>query len=135
MKVPGGCACGSVRYECSAEPLGMGHCHCRDCQKASGTGYASVVVVPAASVKISGVEPKYYISLADDSDQVFRGFCPECGSPLFAGNETYKEFLGIKAGSLDDPKSFKPTIESWVSSAQPWIRLDPETRKFEKDLV
>jgi hypothetical protein len=36
----GGCACGAIRYEISAEPLAMNHCQCRDCQRKSGTGDA-----------------------------------------------------------------------------------------------
>jgi hypothetical protein len=52
----GGCACGAVRYECTAEPLGSINCHCRDCQRASGTAYASVLRVPAASFRVICLE-------------------------------------------------------------------------------
>ena len=66
MKLPitGGCICKSIRYECSVAPLGMGNCHCRDCQYSSGTGYSSVFAVPASAVKITG-KPKYYESFSD----------------------------------------------------------------------
>ncbi len=136
MRVPfsGGCACGAIRYECSASPLGMGHCHCRDCQRSSGTGHSSVLVVPAAAVAVTGTPPRSHETRADDGDTVRRGFCPECGSPLFASSGAHPEFLSIKAASLDDPGSFRPTIDAWTSSAQPWDSMSPETLKFEKDI-
>ncbi len=55
----GGCQCGAVRYECSAEPLFTGNCHCRDCQKATGGAYVPAFAVPVQSVKITG-DVKYY---------------------------------------------------------------------------
>ena len=39
MNFTGGCLCGAVRYECTADAIFMGNCHCRDCQKASGGAY------------------------------------------------------------------------------------------------
>ncbi len=45
-KFNGGCLCRSVRYECSAEPIAMGNCHCHDCQRVTGSGYASGILVP-----------------------------------------------------------------------------------------
>jgi hypothetical protein len=44
--IAGGCACGAVRYETDATPVAMFNCHCRDCQRASGSGYAAILVVP-----------------------------------------------------------------------------------------
>jgi hypothetical protein len=60
MDVPffGGCACGAVRYECSAAPVAMVNCHCRDCQRAGGTGFSPTVVVPADSFRLLRGEPK-----------------------------------------------------------------------------
>ena len=44
----GGCACGAIRYEISAEPLVMNDCQCRDCQRKSGTGHGSYLTFPRA---------------------------------------------------------------------------------------
>ncbi len=58
MKIPftGGCACRAILYECTAEPLEMFRCHCRDCQRASGGGACNyVVVVPAESFELTCV--------------------------------------------------------------------------------
>jgi hypothetical protein len=60
----GGCLCGAIRYECSADPVFAGNCHCRDCQKASGSPFASGMGVPATAVKITG-NVKYHDSQAD----------------------------------------------------------------------
>ena len=54
----GGCMCGAVRYECADDPIAMGNCHCRDCQRATGSAFAAAVLVPVSAVRISG-EVKY----------------------------------------------------------------------------
>ncbi len=51
----GGCLCGAVRYECAAEPLFIGNCHCRDCQRSTGSAYVPALAVPARALKITGV--------------------------------------------------------------------------------
>jgi Glutathione-dependent formaldehyde-activating enzyme len=58
-KLSGGCACGAIHYECNVDPAIMLNCHCRDCQRASGSAYAAVVVVPKAAVQMRG-EPRYH---------------------------------------------------------------------------
>ncbi len=54
MKIPftGGCSCGAIRYECTAEPIMMLKCHCRDCQQVTGGGFAAAVLVPRRGVSI-----------------------------------------------------------------------------------
>ena len=135
MKLPmeGGCACGKIRYSCTAEPLLMANCNCRDCQYASGNGHSTVFAVPVSAVTIEG-EAKYYETRSDQGNVVRRGFCADCGSPLFAGNDKFKDFIAIKAASLDDPSWFKPVVDIWMSSAQPWDAMSPDTQKFEKEL-
>jgi len=58
QKLSGGCACGAIHYECSADPVLMLNCHCRDCQQASGSAYAAIVVLPKSAVQISRVTTK-----------------------------------------------------------------------------
>lgn len=132
MKVPftGGCLCGAIRYECSAEPIVMGNCHCRDCQQASGSAFAAAILVPRNAVTIAG-DVKYYEVTGDSGGTVGRGFCPNCGSTLFS-KPPMPEFMGITAGSLDDPSEFKPSMDFYTASAQPWDYMNPDLPKFAK---
>ena len=126
----GGCACGAIRYECSAEPGLSMNCHCRDCQRASGTAYASVIRVPAAAFKVVKGEPKFYTVTGDSGNQVSRSFCPNCGSPLFSRLSAATDVVGIRVGSLDDPSWHRPTANIFVKSAQPWDYMNPDLPKF-----
>src|SRR5215468_3265241 len=101
-KFTGGCLCGRVRYECSADPFFMGNCHCRDCQKATGGAYEPDIGLPAAALKVTGAV-KYYDKKADSGNTLSRGFCPECGSSLFGRTSAMPDLAMITAGSLDDP--------------------------------
>jgi hypothetical protein len=120
MKLPftGGCLCGAIRYECSAEPMMMGNCHCRHCQQSTGTAFAAAILVPRNAVNITG-EVTYYEIKGDSGNMVGRGFCPICGSRLFS-KPPNPELLGIMAGGLDDPSGFQPRMDFYTASAQPW---------------
>ena len=78
---------------------------------------------------------KYYEVVADSGHTGRRGFCPECGSPVFAGSSANTQFLAIQPGSLDDPSWFQPMGNIWTASAQPWAGMDPQLPKFLKNLV
>lgn len=129
--ITGGCICGAVRYECAAEPIMTGNCHCRDCQKAGGGGFAPALVVPKGAVKITG-EVKYYDTKGDSGGTVSRGFCPNCGARLFGKSQAMPDLSIILAGSLDDPSGFRPTMDIYTASAQPWDHMNPNLPKFAK---
>ena len=126
----GGCACGAIRYECTSGPLLSVNCRCRDCQRASGSAYASVLVVHKAAFIVTGVNPKYHRVIADNGNAMARGFCPQCGSPLFLEMAAFADAIGIQAASLDDPSRHLPTAEVWTVSAQPWDYLNPNIAHF-----
>lgn len=129
----GGCACGAVRYECNAPPVRMVNCHCRDCQRASGSGYSATLVMSAGSVRLLNGECKEHRVVADSGNVAKREFCGACGSPLFAQSLGRPDFLGVKAASLDDPSWFAPEADVWVESAQPWESMNPNVPKFAKN--
>ena len=131
QKIAGGCACGAIRYQTEADPIVMVNCHCRDCQHAVGTAYAAVMVMPAAAVTLRG-EPRYFRTVGESGKAVERGFCQICGSPVTVKLERFPDAIGILAGSLDDPKLYKPGMELFTTSAQPWDLMLPDTQKMPK---
>lgn len=127
----GGCRCGAVRYECSAAPVFTGHCHCRDCQYASGGGYSTILGVPADALALSGELSGYTVD-TDSGNQVTRKFCPRCGSPMLSELSANPAMVVLKAATLDDPGWLAPTFHIWTASAQPWAETCSELPKFEK---
>ena len=131
--IKGGCTCGAIRYELSAEPIMAVACHCRDCQYSTGGGPANVIGMSKAALAITKGAPRAYWSISEKGNRVARHFCAECGTPLFAESAATPDFIGVKIGSLDDPSRFKPAVNIWVKSAQPWTYIDPALMKFEKN--
>jgi hypothetical protein len=134
MQIPfcGGCACGAIRYECSAAPVRMVNCHCRDCQLASGSAYSPTLVMARQAMKITKGCTTPFEKLADSGNVARREFCATCGTPLFASSSANSNYVGVKAASLDDPSWFKPEADVWVGSAQVWDCLDPSIPKLER---
>jgi hypothetical protein len=128
LKLSGGCACGAIHYDCNADPVIMFNCHCRDCQRASGSAYAAIVVVPKAAVQMRG-ELVYHKIVGSAGKAIERGFCPTCGSHVTDKLERLPNILALQAGSLDDASMYRPTMDVFTSSAQPWDHMDPKVQK------
>jgi hypothetical protein len=133
-KMTGGCICGAIRYETEADPIVMVNCHCRDCQRATGSGYAPFVIVPKAAVKVSG-QPRYYKTIGASGGAVERGFCPTCGAAVLSTLARVPDIMGILAASLDDPSLYKPTLDIFTTSAQPWHEMLASTQKKPRALA
>ncbi len=131
QKISGGCACGAIRYQADVDPVGAVNCHCRDCQRAGGSAYAAVLMVPQASLNLRG-EPHYYKTVGDSGKTVQRGFCSACGSQVMMKIERRTDVVGLHAASLDDPSVFRPAIDMFTASAQLWDHMQPQTKKFPK---
>jgi hypothetical protein len=129
----GGCACGAVRYECSAAPLMTLNCHCRDCQRASGSAFAVVLFVPKAALMLTKGILKYHRSRADSGNTMERGFCPACGSPVLINESADPSLVIIQAASQDDPSWVRPAVDIFTSSAQPWDHMNPALPKFVRE--
>jgi hypothetical protein len=127
----GGCLCGAVRFEAEGMPVFSGNCHCRDCQRSSGSAYTPAIFMPAEVVSIQG-QVQYYESKGDSGNRISRGFCPTCGSQLFAKLEKLPHLLGLKAGTLDDHASYQPNLDIYTDSAVHWNHMNPSLPKFPK---
>lgn len=128
--IQGGCACGAIRYDCAAKPVASFNCHCRACQRFTGSAYISGVVVPTTAFRLLQGEPTYYKAHGDSGGEISRGFCARCGSPVVARFSNRPEVVAIPAASFDDPSRHKPEVDIYTSSAQPWDYMNPDLPKF-----
>jgi hypothetical protein len=125
----GGCACGAIRYTCTADPLFSLNCHCRDCQRESGSAFIPVLAVPRVAFAVARGTPRNFELTADSGHTTTRAFCGDCGSPLFGLPGSAPEIVTLRAGSLDDPSSFRPGQDIFTASAQPWDYMNPDLPK------
>jgi len=111
----GGCQCGAVRYRAEGE-IGVPHlCHCRMCQKAAGNYFMPLGGVKYGNFKFTRGEPSWFQS----SETVRRGFCAKCGTPLFYDGSS--DHISITLGSLDDPESVKPALQTNLARKMSWF--------------
>ncbi|MFN3944436.1 MAG: GFA family protein [Allosphingosinicella sp.] len=121
----GGCARGRIRYTARPDSDEAYLCHCRMCQRATGS-----VSIPFKTLRKADVawarEPDWYQS----SPFARRPFCRECGASLgFQYPESDKTDLTV--ASFDDPSRFRPTAHFAAESMHcAWIDTSglPETR-------
>jgi hypothetical protein len=134
MKIPftGGCACGAIRYESTAEPVLMLHCHCRDCQRSSGGPFSSFVIVPEEAFKLLQGSPRFHASPSARGGKTNRGFCSDCGSPIMVKTDPNPDVVAIRTASLDDPSWFNLQMDTWTSDAHPWDQMNPVLPKYER---
>ena len=131
LSYAGGCACGAIRYEATAQPVFENHCQCRDCQKRSGAGHGSYLTFPSrADVAITGAATDWRVA-ADSGNEKIHSFCPICGTPVYLTFAAMPEVIAVHAASLDDPSRFNPTVVTFGVRGLAWDRMDAALRTFE----
>jgi hypothetical protein len=105
----GGCLCGDVRYSASGEPAVTSICHCRDCQRRTGSAFVEVVAVPKEAFSVQG-RLQTFTNTGDSGRKLDRKFCPRCGSAVFVEAEGFPGMALIMGGTLNDTSWPKPTM-------------------------
>lgn len=117
----GQCLCGNVAYT-AQEPIASLVCHCKDCQRQSGSAFSIVMLIPAENVEYRG-ELSTYSHQGDSGLKVERLFCPKCGSPIVSRCEIMPGVDVIKCGTLDDTSVVHPIAQIYCDREQPWVDL------------
>lgn len=131
MSRTGACQCGAVRISAAAEPITTRACWCRDCQKLTGGGAAHNAFFRTGDVTIEG-DVRWYDVPADSGNMLSRGFCPTCGTPLFAQSRVRPHLIVVRIGVFGDTDQLGPQSLIWTDSAPAWARLDPELPKADR---
>lgn len=122
--ITGGCLCGEVRYLCTGEPLTMGVCQCERCQRQSGSAFLIATVFNREQVNFEGRELQVFAA-GERGHQLYRHFCPTCGSAVMITLDRYPEIRSIMGGTWDNKARLRPTFSLWTSNGQPWLSLPP----------
>jgi hypothetical protein len=123
--IAGGCLCGAVRYSATQYDRAV-HCHCRMCRRATGAAFATWVCIPINMFRIVSGEPRFRRS----SPTCQRGFCVDCGTPLFMKYDADEE-MTVSLGSLDDPRTIQPSYSIWTSERLPLVHaFDRDLKQF-----
>ena len=130
-QMTGGCLCGAVRYTITADPLMTFVCHCRDCQRFTGSAFATMVVLPKESVTFIGTM-KAFTSIGGSGEPILRHFCPECGSSIAEEAGIAPGRVVLNVGTFDEPKSVAPARENFCDDALPWVHLTGDMQRFAK---
>jgi hypothetical protein len=129
----GGCLCGGLRYRVSGRLGPAGFCHCKMCQRASGSAFAANAPVRTRYFEITrGGE---LVSEYESSPGKFRASCRRCGSPIYSRRETEPEIRHLRLGSLDSDPERRPLAHVWVSSKAPWYALSDSLPQYREGPV
>jgi hypothetical protein len=89
----GGCQCGSLRYVLTAEPVRVVACHCKECQRQSGSAFGLSMLVKRESLIVTG-PTKRFTRVADSGNPNTGVLCPECGGRIYH-NTGYAPGMGV----------------------------------------
>jgi hypothetical protein len=130
-EMAGGCLCGQVRYSANADPVFVGVCHCKNCQRQTGTAFSVLVGIPNSALSIQG-QLKTFHDTGDSGLPLERNFCPECGSPIFTDVAAMPGLAFIKAGTLDDTSWLDPKMHIYCDSKEQWTPMPEGVQAFAK---
>ena len=130
----GGCLCSAVRYELSAHPAFTAICHCRHCQRQSGSAFSIVAGYPSTAYVQTG-ETRVFLDQGASGRPVERHFCGQCGSAILSRIEPLPDLVLIKAGTLDDVTGLDPAIEVFCESRMGFLPELPSTEKHGRSNV
>lgn len=126
----GGCLCGKISYQFNkSEAISAHHCHCLDCQKSTGSGKATILLVPDSSLEIDG-NLKFFTVQGSGGSHISRGFCENCGSPLVSFVEENADIKFIKVGSINDSSWVNADSNFWSSTSNKWSPVDETIHSF-----
>ena len=132
MALEGGCACGAVRYTLKNSPLIAHACHCRDCQKQSGSAFVINLWIERKFVDTRGAAPIAFRVPPGSSGKphdVLR--CAKCGTALWSRYHAAPgDTVLLRAGTLDDPAAVTPDVHIFARSKVPWLELPKGARAY-----
>ena len=131
VNLRGGCACGNIRYQLTSSPLIVHACHCRDCQRITGSAFVINLWIEKKFVEPGAAQPNSFKLKGGSghTHEVF--FCGTCGVYVWSRyHGAPGDALFVRAGTLDNPDAVTPDVHIFTRSKLPWLNLPAGARAF-----
>lgn len=131
--IEGGCACGHVRFRMTSAPIIVHGCHCRFCQRMTGSAFAVNIMIETDRLEMTseGRAEMVPTPSALPEGQTFLR-CPKCRCALWSHHSQLGETIAlVNAGALDHAEVFPPDVHCYTASKHPWIGLPDDVPQFE----
>jgi hypothetical protein len=120
-----------VRFVVEAMPLLVYACHCRECQRWSGSAFGMSMPVKTEAFAITRGRPKHWRRTGASGIESAYWFCGRCGGQVFGQRRVRPEIASVRAGTLDDTSWVRPIAHVCMSSAQPWEPMPNDVECFD----
>lgn len=122
----GGCTCRAVRFGMTSAPIFVHCCHCRWCQRETGTAFALNALIESDRVVLQSGAPEVIDTPSNSGKGQKIARCPRCRIALWSNYAGAGDALRfVRVGTLDNPDRLPPDIHIFTSSKQRWVLLPP----------
>mgnify|MGYP002713771234 FL=1 len=127
-KYQGRCLCGSVQFTVEQALKQIQLCHCKQCQRSSGTAFASNIPIAKSNFHIqSGAD---LIASYESTPGKLRKFCSRCGSPVYSERTSTPDEIRIRAGTLDGDLDARPVFHFYVEDMPNWCSINDDLPQY-----
>ena len=123
------CQCGQLSADVTTTADAIAACHCRDCQRRSGSPFGVIAYFPADAVTVTGVA-KTYTRATDSGASFTTGFCLDCGATIWARAGKHPASIGIPVGAFADPDFAPPMRSVFEHSRHAWVEMPADIPRF-----
>jgi hypothetical protein len=123
------CSCGKLTLVVTGDPKFVLMCHCRECQRRTGSIFGVGAYYLRAQVQPAGTF-NIYVRDAQEGRKARSRFCPTCGSTVFWEIDRQPDYIGVAVGAMADPQFRPPMFSVWEDSQHPWITLSHAIKRF-----
>ena len=124
------CSCGLLHATTQGEPVMVGICHCKACQRQTGALAGNVAGFARAQVEIKG-DSNSFDRRGDSGRNVRFHFCPHCGSSLYWEADGRPEWVFLAVGAFADPSFPPPSVSIFEASKHDWLQLPTGIKRFQ----
>jgi hypothetical protein len=126
----GGCNCRYIRFRLASAPIFINGCHCRVCQRETGSAFAINAMIEANRLEIlTEAMPEYFVTQAGTQPAMRGARCPRCGVGLWGTHPDFGDaILFVRGGTLDE--RVMPDVHFFTVTRHPLVAVPDDVPSF-----